>query len=180
MPENTQTHALQRMFAGLTEHAFLATLGVADPPLVDYVSGLLSRFVHCDSIYRLKNAQGQPLTEITSMSIEAEKLPAEGRTRREYHRHIGDYALFWTGLFPEAVQKSQRTVSGDHLISFTVFGKRSYLIASQFEGENYREESDVLRRLSEEFELCAFGLHEIRKEWTEIAQQTPLTQGLIH
>jgi len=89
-------HPLRRMFAGLTEHAFLSNLGVADPPLIDYLSGLLTRFVHTDCVFRLRDGAGHALTELTAMAVEADKLPADGRARREYHRHVGDFALFWS------------------------------------------------------------------------------------
>jgi hypothetical protein len=172
-------HPLRRLFAGITEHAFLTNLGVADPPLVDYLSHLLSRFVHADSVYRLRQ-DGRRLTQLVEMAAEAEKLPAEGRTRREYHRHIGDFALFWTGVFPEAVNRTQAAPVKDHLVNFTAVGKRSYFIASTFDGEAYQDEAAVLRRLSEQFELCAYGLREVRREWEELATQPlPPGQGLI-
>lgn len=171
-------HPLRRLFAGLTEHAFLTTLGVADPPLVDYLSGLLSRFVHADTVYRLRDADGRPLAELTAMAVEADKLPADGRTRREYHRHIGDYALFWTGLFPEAVNRLQTSACKDHRVGFAVLGKRSYLIASTLDPDSHRDEAPVLRRLGEQFELCAVGLREVRREWEEIAHHSP-AGGLI-
>lgn len=50
-------HPIRRMFAGLTEHTFLNILGMADPQLIDYLSSLLSRFIHLDAIYRLRNAK---------------------------------------------------------------------------------------------------------------------------
>jgi hypothetical protein len=158
-------HPLRRLFAALTEDAFENTLGIADPPLVDYVSLLLSRFVHVDAIYRLHNAQGRRLEEVAEMLLDAESLPQEGRTRREYHRHIGDFTLFWTGVFPEGVRRLTSAFSKDHLIDYTEQGKRSYYIASTFEEDPYREEAPVLRRLSEQFELCAFGLNQVRREW---------------
>jgi hypothetical protein len=161
------------MFAGITEHAFLTTLGVADPPLIDYLSLLLSRFVHADAVYRLRDADGRQLGELTGMVLEAEKLPAEGRTRREYHRHIGDFALFWSGVFPEAVNRMQSAPVKDHRVNFTALGKRSYYIASTFDADAFRDEAPVLRRLSEQFELCAYGLREVRREWEELAQQPP-------
>ena len=37
-------HALRKLFAGLTEHAFMAELGVTDTRLIDYVTELLARF----------------------------------------------------------------------------------------------------------------------------------------
>lgn len=171
-------HPLRRMFAGFTEHAFVTTLGVADPPLIDYLSALLSRFLHADSIYRLRDADGRRLDELADMVTEAEALPAEGRTRREYHRHIGDFALFWTGVFPNVVNRMQARPCKDHLVNFTALGKRSYYIASTFEEERLREEAAVLRRLSEQFELCAFGLREARREWEEFATHPP-PGGLI-
>jgi aminopeptidase N len=158
-------HPLRRLFAGITEHTFIETLGVADPLLTDYLSGLLSRFIHIDAIFRLKNAQGKALEEVAEMMIEAEALPPEGRTAREVHRHIGDFTLFWTGVYPESLQKLRHALSKDQFIDYCEQGKRSYYIASTFEQEPYREEAPVLRRLSSEFELCAYGLNQVRREW---------------
>ncbi|OWK46721.1 hypothetical protein [Fimbriiglobus ruber] len=172
-------HPLRRMFAGITEHAFMATIGVADPPLIDYLSELLSRFVHSDSVFGLRGENGRRLSELTTMVIEAEKLPPEGRTRREYHRHIGDYALFWSGLFPESVNRLQARPCKDHVVNFTALGKRAYHIASTFEEDKYRDEAAIFRRLSEQFEMCAYGLREVRREWEELAHNTPPGTGLI-
>jgi hypothetical protein len=158
-------HPLRRLFAGLTEQTFHTTLGMADPGLVDYLSLLLSRFVHLDSIYRLRDSHGKRLEEVAEMMIEAEALPPEGRTRREVYRHIGDFTLFWTGVYPESLSRLRSVFSRDHLIDYTEQGKRSYFIASTFEQDPYREEAPVLRRLSEEFELCAYGLNQVRREW---------------
>jgi hypothetical protein len=70
--------------------------------------------------------------------------------------------LFWTGVYPEALGKLQGTDSADHLIHYQLQGKRSYYLASTLvEGD----QAPVLRRLSHEFELCAFGLSRVRREW---------------
>jgi hypothetical protein len=161
----TPDHPLRRLFAGLTEQTFITTLGVADPRLTDYLSGLLSRFLHVDAIYRLRDARGKRLEEVAEMMAEAGALP-EGRTRREVHRHIGDFTLFWTGVYPEALERWLRSVlRKDHFIDYCARGKRSYWIASTFAEDEYREEAPVLRRLSEEFELCAYGLGQVRRQW---------------
>jgi hypothetical protein len=173
-------HPLQRMFAGLAEHAFFSHLGVADPPLTDYLSTLLTRFVHFDTVYRLRNGAGNPITELTEMVIEAEQLPSGGKTRRDYYRHIGDFALFWTGLYPEALDRLRSRMCRDAMVSYTTQGKRSYLITSRLEEQEHHDaEADLFRRLSEQFELCAVGLRKVREEW----EQNPGTQpgsGLIY
>ncbi len=172
-------HPLRRMFAGLAEHAFFSHLGVADPPLIDYLSALLTRFVHNDDVYRLRGAAGRPLTELAEMVIEAERLPAGGRTRRDYYRHIGDFALFWTGVYPEAVERLRSRACKDALVSYTAQGKRGYLLTSRMEEEQHHDaEAGLFRRLSEQFEVCAVGLRKVREELTEL-RSAPPGSGLI-
>jgi hypothetical protein len=169
-------HPLRRMFAGLTEQTFLRTLGIGDPDLIDYLSAMLSRFIHMDSLYRLRNARVKRLEEVVDMMLEAQALPKEGRTCREVHRHIGDFTLFWTGVYPEALRRLRSAMTKDHFIDYCEQGKRSYYIASTFEDDPYREEAPVLRRLSVEFELCAYGLSQVRSEW-ERSQPGPAGQA---
>jgi len=161
-------HPVRRLFAGLTEQTFLNILGMGDPQLVDYLSSLLSRFIHVDAIYRLRSAQGRRLEEVADMMLEAEALPPGGRTRREIHRHIGDFTLFWTGVYPEALARIRSALRKDHFIDYCEQGKRSYYIASTFADDPYADEAPVLRRLSQEFELCAYGLNHVRHEWERL------------
>ncbi len=180
MWEPPDGHPLQRMFAGLAEHAFFSHLGVADPPLTDYLSRLLSRFVHFDTVYRLRNEAGKPITELTEMVVEAEQLPAGGKTRRDYYRHIGDFALFFTGLYPEALNRPRSHVCRDAMVSYTAQGKRSYLITSRLEEQEHHDaEAELFRRLSEQFELCAVGLRKVRDELEQQPEPPPGT-GLIY
>src|SRR5205807_853646 len=136
-------HPLRRLFAALTEQTFEASLGVADPPLVDYLSELLARFVHIDGVFKLKNVQGQRLEQVADMMIEAETMPPGGRTRREVYRHIGDFTLFWTGVYPELLRRLRSVLNKDHFIDYAVQGKRSYYIASTFDGDEHQQEARV-------------------------------------
>jgi len=160
-----QNHPLRRMFAGVTEHTFMATLGVTDTQLIDYLSDLLSRFLHIDDLYRLRDTDGRPIVEVVDMLLEVQKLPKEGRTAREFHRHVGDFTLFWTGIFPETLERRRTPVRKDSFVDYCAQGKRSYFLASTFDDEKLRDESRVLRRLSNDFELCAYGLTQVRREW---------------
>src|SRR5262249_4481532 len=146
-----------------------------DPPLVDYLSVLLSRFIHVDAVFRLRNVQGRRLEEVADMMLEAQAMPPEGRTRREIYRHIGDFTLFWTGVYPEALGRMQSVLRKDHFIDYCEQGKRSYYIASTFDEAPYKQEAPVLRRLSDEFEICSYGLNQVRREWER--QQPGLAGG---
>ena len=158
-------HPLRRWFSGLTEQTFLTTLGVADPPLMDYLSDMMSRFISLDSIFRLRSLQGRRLDEVADMVFDAESMPPEGRTRREVHRHIGDFTLFWTGLYHERLEKLRSALTKDSFIDYCEQGKRSYYIASTFDDEPFTEEAPILRRLSEGYEMIAYGLNHVRREW---------------
>lgn len=155
--------ALRRLFAALTESAFYVDLGIADPPLVDYLVDLLVRFVRIDAIHRIRNTEGKRLEQVADMLLEAEQRQA--RPRREVYRHIGDVTLFWTGVYPEALSRLRAADRKDHLIDYFEQGKRSYYLASQFEEGPYEEEAPVLRRLSRDFEMCTYGLNRVRAEW---------------
>lgn len=155
--------ALRDMFAALTEHTFQVDLGIADSRLTDYLADMLLRFIRFDAIFRFRSTLGCRLEEVAEMMLEAEQR--QGKPRREIYRHIGDFTLFWTGLYPEALSRLQSPDRKDHLLDYLEQGKRSYMIASTYQDEPWQEEAPVLRRLSEEFELCSVGLQQVRKEW---------------
>jgi hypothetical protein len=157
-----ESHPLHRLFRGLTENTFMNELGIGDPSLVGYVAELLASFVPSQTVWRLRDAQGRQLANVTAMVTEAESADDAAR-RRECHRHVGDFTLFWTGVYPEALPKLQGNHSADALISFQLQGKRSYDLASKLSTRT--DEGCVLRRLSDQFELCAFGLSRVRREW---------------
>jgi hypothetical protein len=163
-----ESHPLHRLFRGLTEHAFMDELGIGDPRLVGYVAGLLARFVPVEQVYWLRDAQGRRLAEVSAMIAEAERAE-DARRRRECHRHVGDFTLFWTGVYPEALDRLQASGSADGLVDYQLQGKRSYYLASTYEGED----APVLRRLSNQFELCALGLSRVRKEWEALPPMPP-------
>jgi hypothetical protein len=158
--------ALRRLFAATAENTFYVELGVADPPVIDYVVDVLIRFVRMDAIVRIRDAEGRRLEEVAEMIAEAEQRHT--RPRREVYRHIGDFTLFWAGVYPEALTRLRSPDLKDHLIDYCEQGKRSYYIASTYVEEPYEDEAPVLRRLSENFELFTFGLNRARREWERI------------
>ena len=160
---------LRRFFGGLTEYAFQVRLGVSDPPLVDYISELLIRFARSEHIYSIRSPNGRRLRQVVDMLSEAQQR--EGAAKRHVHRQIGDYTLFWSGVYPEVVESMRRHGSKDSLIDYPTQGKRAYYIASTIPVEKEVAPSDVLQRLSNQFELCVYGLAEVRRQWEEDGEQ---------
>jgi hypothetical protein len=166
----SDSHPLRRLFAGLTEQTFIGEIGVTDTQLIDYLSELLTRFIHRDSIYAVRGPDGRQLEELAAMMVEADREKHTRDARREIFRHMGDFALFWTGVYPEALVRSRSTLRQDVLISYSEQGKRSYYLASTYtEGGETAAQGEVLRRLSADFELCAHGLRQVRRQWEQYA-----------
>lgn len=156
---------LRSFFSGIAEYAFETRLGVADPPLVDYLVDLLIRFVRADSLYGVRDIQGRRLGRLGDLLVEADSRV--GDARRQIHRHIGDFTLFWAGVYPEALARLRNRGRGDDLVDYCEHGKRSYRIASSIPTveEGAEAENEVLERISADFELCVYGLGEVRREW---------------
>ncbi len=166
-----------RYFAGLAENTFQTQLGIADPSLIDYVSDLLIRFVRSDSVHRIRGITGRPLMSVSEMTAEA--TARLGTARREIHRHIGDFTLFWAGVYPEALR---RRGSNDELQfeAYCSHGKRSYMIASTIEADSDEAiPGIVLQQLSDSFELCAYGLREVRREWESRDEDSDGTGSIL-
>lgn len=155
---------LRRFFAGLTEYAFAVRMGVVDPPLVEYISELLIRFVKSDAIYGVRNPRGQRLLQVADMLAEAQAR--QGPARRRLHCHIGDFTLFWTGVYPEIADR-MRQGRKDSLLDYCDQGKRNYYLATTLPADDQSAPDDVLKRLSDNFELCVYGLGEVRRQWEQ-------------
>lgn len=146
---------VDRFFRGLAEHAFFGHLGVADPPLVEYVSGLLVRFVRSDGL-RPPPAADAGRERIGWMLAAVHGAP--DRDAEDY-RTIGDSSLFWTGLYPEALMRIGP-------FDVRAVGKRAYWIVSTLEPADAAQR-DLFARLSQQFDVCVAGLAEVRRAWGE-------------
>ena len=126
-------HPLQKLFMELVARHYAHEIGIRDPELVGYVSHLLTEFCDAEPLFKLQNTAGKPISDVGEMLLQADPVygPAPSFEReREVRRHVGDYTLFWTGVYPEALAKLQGSLSADCLISYQQQGKRSYYVAS--------------------------------------------------
>lgn len=163
------SHPLRRWFQGIVEQALYAEVGICQPLLAEYLTDLLTGFLHVDQIYLFRNAQGKRLYEIGEMlarAAESGQLDLD-RQRRQVHLHVGDYALFWSGLYPENLRKRHGRNSCGSVSSYVDQGKRAYWIASELSREKDQPPPALLRRLSEDFESCVYGLAVVRRNWQE-------------
>jgi hypothetical protein len=163
---------LRRLFGALIERAFIQTLGVYEAQVADYLAEVLADFAHMNQVYKIKDLSGKPLEEVAQMLLHADvRLAATSfNQEREVHKHIGDFTLFWAGVYPESLPRLQAQTRRDHLLDYVQQGKNSYAIAASHDYGEYRREAPVLKKISDEFELCLYGLHSVRTQMDSLAR----------
>jgi hypothetical protein len=166
-------HPLNQLFSSLVQKHLVTAAGVDDPGIAGYVAQVLVNFTHVDNLYRVRNAKGRRLEDVGEMLIESNPV-LEGRSfvyEREVRKHIGDYTLFLTGLFPEYVAKLPgRNFRVDAFIDYMQAGKESYGVVAAFDQFEFASEAPLFRRMSQQFELCVYGLNLVKQE-LEYAQR---------
>jgi hypothetical protein len=163
--------SLRLFFEDLVWRRFYDDVRLEEPSVAQYVSALLADFARIESVYRIRDAMGNRLEDVGEMLIESNPmLRAQSFDReRAVRKHVGDYTLFMTGLFPESVARNSRTRRPrlDAFVDFMQAGKESYSIVSSFDQFEYRDEAPLFRRLSENFERCVFGLNLVKHDLEE-------------
>jgi hypothetical protein len=90
-------------------------------------------------------------------------------------KHIGDYTLFFTGMFPESINHFRlRRHRTENFVDWIKAGKESYYIVSKFEHFEYAKVAPLFANLSQNFEQCVYGLNLVKNELQEM--QHPLVQ----
>ena len=158
---------LRRLFSGLVEQVFMSDLGICNVEVTTYVSDMLVDFIHVDHIHRLRTVDGESIRELSRMEADAFVGPDSDEKLHTWfiHKHIGDFTLLWTGVYPENLRRLHRRQSRDDLMDYLDQGKRSYAIASRLSTDETRPPASVLQVLSDEFEYCVYGLGLVRRQW---------------
>lgn len=158
---------LTSWFGELVERSFHQCPSLDDERLIAYITALLSDFAQVENLYKIRDARGRRLEDVGGMLIASNPLleaPSFDH-ERQVRKHIGDFTLFFTGMFPEAIGRLRMNFARlDSFIDYVRAGKESYHIVSQFDQFEYRKVAPLFRRLSRQFEMCVYGLNLVRQD----------------
>jgi hypothetical protein len=143
--------SLQRFFQDVVRRS-LGDLARRDDPAGEYLADLLTRFARTENLYP-RGSSGRRLETVVETLLEIQNVWDE---RSAYfwpehevalRRHIGDYALFMTGIFQERVEQIAST---RYYISE---GKRAYrFVADHRRVADGESRARLYRRLADQFE----------------------------
>lgn len=159
-------HPLRRLFMSLCRRCLLDVVGLRDPRVADYLGALLARFTHVSQLYRIRDAAGYPLEDVGEMLLESDPLSraASLDREREVRRHIGDFTLFFLGLFPEYLARHATTRIPDLLVDWAAAGRQSYRVVAAFNVDPWTEEAPLFGRLAEQYDYCVVALNFVKQE----------------
>jgi hypothetical protein len=175
-----ESHPLQQLFVELVGRHYAQELGIRDPQVIGYVAHLLAEFCESEQLLKIRNASGKQLDDVGEMLIESDPVygPAPSFDReRQVRKHIGDYALFFAGMFPESINHHRlRRQRVENFVEWMKAGKESYYIVSKFEQFEYAKVAPLFAQLSQKFEDCVYGLNLVKNE-LEVMQHPIVSAG---
>ena len=174
-----ESHPLRQLFQELVSRNYSSSgIELRDPALSSYVANLLTEFCEIEQLHKIRDAGERPLSDVGEMLLHSDPVygPAPSFDReRQVRKHIGDYTLFFTGMFPESIHHFRlRRQRMENFVDFMRAGKESYFIVSKFEHFEYQKVAPLFARLSREFERCVYGLNLVKNDLNEM--QHPLVR----
>jgi hypothetical protein len=164
----TSSHPLEPFFQQAVRNSYEGKLGLNDPDVTSYVARLLCEFSESDKLYQLRDEDGNSINRLNEMINASDPVNGTAPSfdaERALRKHIGDYALFVAGMYPEAMSSDRRLRRNyPSLGELIQAGKESYFIVSQFNLFEYEQEAPLFARLSDRFERCILGLTLVREE----------------
>ena len=157
---------LRKLFEEIVYGCYCQNSELNDAEIASYVAGILTDFAETEQLYRIRDSRGRPLREVSDMLVASDPVYGDAYSfprEREVRKHIGDYSLFFAGMFPESAQWLRRNQQ-ESLQALRRAGKESYYIVSQFNLFEFEQEAPLFARLAEVFDACADGLTQVRKE----------------
>ena len=173
-----ESHPLRQFFTEMVGRHYAEEIGIRDPQLIAYVAHLLTEFCDAEQLFKVHDAANRPIDDVGGMLLESDPVygPAPSFDReRQVRKHIGDYTLFFTGMFPEAINRFRlRRQRLENFVDYIRAGKESYYIVSKFEFFEYAKAAPLFAKLADRFEECVFGLNQVKNDLAE--RQHPIVR----
>jgi hypothetical protein len=173
-----ESHPLRSFFFEVVNDHFDSDLGLRDSELQSYIANMLTDFCDTEQLYKIRDAAGRPLHDVGEMLLESDPIYGDAPSfdrERQVRKHIGDYALFFTGMFPESINHLRlRRNRLESFVDWMKAGKESYYIVSKFEHFEYAKVAPLFAKLASKFEECVCGLNMVKNDLRE--RQYPIVR----
>jgi hypothetical protein len=142
----------------VARHAMLQS-GEDDVLLADYAASIMLHFGLRDRASRIGDADDQ--TYDTLVALVAEVDGPDARRTLLVRAHLGNYALWIAGLFPDFIEQRRWRRGGPDLDYFDALGQRGFRLASEHRLANEHGMSPLFALAAERFPVMRVALNRV-------------------
>jgi hypothetical protein len=156
------------LFYVLVRHSLL-DIGVEDPTVADYFAAMLREFGKRGRATKVDDVDDQDHRYL--VDILADLSVSSGARQFKVSVHLGNYALWMAGIFPERVAAQQIRRGGPDLSYYESLGGRGYAEASEHQLAERTGLEEVLR-------TAADRIHDVRVALNQVSARLDLRNRL--
>lgn len=157
------------LFYVLVRHSLLA-VGVEDPAVADYFAALLREFGVRSRATQVNDVDDHDHRYL--VDILADLASSSGTRQFKVSVHLGNYALWLAGVFPERIAAQRIRRGGPDLSYYEDLGGRGYAGASEHQLAERSGLEDVLRTAAER-------VHDVRIALNRVSAQLDLRSSRL-
>jgi hypothetical protein len=142
----------------MVRHA-LKRLGEEDRRLADYVAAVLMHFGMRDNARRVSPSDDQVYDSLTALLADVDD--PDGRRSFLVRTHLGNYALWLSGLFPDYIEHRRWRRGGPDLDYYEEMGRKGYQLAAGHRLADDHGMSTLFATAAERFGLLRAALNDV-------------------
>jgi hypothetical protein len=153
----------------------LKRTGIDDRVVADYIAEILSEYSMIERTQCRVHGQAEPLNYFFEMLLALQR--GDDRNNFELRAHIGNHALFITGMFPDRIRVRAEKRGFPDLRYFEGLGQSSFRIASDHRLAERYELTSVFDTLADRFRTARQALNDLSERlvaWDDGRYEVPL------
>jgi hypothetical protein len=159
MREGQGTWASLPLFSYVMVRHALKRLGEEDRRLADYVAAVLMHFGMRDNAHRVSASDDQVYDSLTSLLADVDD--PDGRRSFLVRTHLGNYALWLSGLFPDYIEHRRWRRGGPDLEYYEEMGRKGYQLAAGHRLADDHGMATLFATAAERFGLLRAALNDV-------------------
>lgn len=155
-------HASFALFAYVMVRHALRRMGEGDRGLADYVAAILVHFGVRERAHRIGESDDQVYQALVDLCQDAN----DPDPRRAFlvRTHLGNYALWLSGIFPDRVEQRRWRRGGPDLAYYEEMGRRGFQLAAEHEIAEQHGLATLYATAAERFGLLRLALNTL-SDW---------------
>jgi hypothetical protein len=164
-------HASLPLFAYVVVRHALQRVQEHDRGISDYVASILVHFAMRDNAYRIGAADDETYDTLAALLADVDHGDA---TRRFLVRaHLGNYALWLGGMFPDHVEERRSRRGGPDLEYYDEMGQRGFALAAQHRLARQYGMEALFEAASERFPRIRAALNDVSDRFLFAGRESP-------